>query len=263
MSKSVFVEGNSIDDVYFQLLSQLYKHGRKNKIDYGSFAGSSRLEFDFAAGTIYYPTIRPLAPIFPSGIPPITTDNDIEKYFVDYIMDGQNLEKNEHYRYATWITGGRYMLPYINMDLDDGDVSSIIPTDNYKVTMHVPNQVGWIINHYKERGFGNNHCVIQVGYPESSFAYDIPYKDETERQTSPCLRMIDTHIKDNKLHFAVTFRSWDLYAAFPTNIGGITMLMEYMADQLSIETSSLSFSCLKLHAYDSQIESVKQRLQID
>jgi len=84
-----------------------------------------------------------------------------------------------------------------------------------------------------------------------------------KRQTSPCLRMIDTHIKDNKLHFAVTFRSWDLYAAFPTNIGGITMLMEYMADQLSIETGSLSFSCLKLHAYDSQIESVKQRLQID
>jgi len=171
MSKSVFVEGNSIDDIYFQLLSELYKHGRKNKIDYGSFAGSSRLEFDFAAGTIYYPTTRPLAPIFPSGIPPITTDNDIEKYFVDYIMDGQNLEKNEHYRYATWITGGGYMLPKVKVlnewrEFDD------------QIMLDVPNQTEWIIKHYKERGFGNNHCVIQVGYPESSFAYDIPYKDE-------------------------------------------------------------------------------------
>jgi len=269
MSKSVFVEGSSIDDVYFQLLSQLYKHGRKNKIDYGSFAGSSRLEFDFASGTIYYPTTRPLAPIFPPGIPPITTDDDIEKYFIDYIMDGRNLAKNEHYRYATWITGGKYKLPKVGQMkfyyYDENKKEREIWMNDVDLATYidVPNQVEWIIKHYKERGFGNNHCVIQVGYPESSSAYDIPYKDETDRQTSPCLRMIDTHIKDNKLHFAVTFRSWDLYAAFPTNIGGITMLMEYMADQLSIETSSLSFSCLKLHAYDSQIESVKQRLQID
>ena len=269
MSKSVFIEGKTIDDVYFQLLSNLYKHGRKNKIDYGSFAGSSRLEFDYAAGTIYYPTTRPLAPIFPPGIPPITTDDDIEKYFIDYIMDGQNLEKNEHYRYATWITGGKYKLPKCDIhsvkhmsDIDRIDIPEMKECEKHLVII-VPNQVEWIINHYKERGFGNNHCVIQVGYPESSFAYDIPYKDETERQASPCLRMIDTHIKDNKLHFAVTFRSWDCYAAFPTNLGGITMLMEYMSDQLGIQTGSLSFSCLKLHAYDSQIESLKARLQID
>lgn len=263
MSKSVFVEGSNIDDVYFQLLSNLYKYGRENKIDYGSFAGSSRLEFDFAAGTIYYPTTRPLAPIFPSGIPPITTDDDIEKYFIDYIMDGQNLAENEHYRYATWITGGKYKLPLSRFNiLHDGQELSGYDNEG-QLIMIVPNQVEWIINHYKKRGFGNNHCVIQVGYPESSFAYDMPYKDETERQTSPCLRMIDTHIKNNKLHFSVTFRSWDCYAAFPTNLGGITMLMEYMANQLDIETGSLSFSCLKLHAYDSQIESLKARLQID
>jgi len=263
MSKSCFIEGNSIDDVYFQLLSNLYKYGRENKIDSGSFEGSSRLEFDYAAGTIYYPTTRPLAPIFPAGIPPITTDDDIEKYFIDYIMDGKNLAKNEHYRYATWITGGKYKLPFsrFNILVEEDELTGY--DHEGELIMIVPDQVKWIIKHYKEKGFGNNHCVIQVGYPESSFAYDIPYKDETERQTSPCLRMIDTHIKNGKLHFAVVFRSWDLYAAFPTNLGGITMLMEYMADQLDIQTGPLSFSCLKLHAYSNQLESVKQRLQID
>ena len=257
MSKSCFIESKTIDDCYFQLLSNLYKHGRKNKIDYGSFAGSSRLEFDFAAGTIYYPTTRPLAPIFPPGIPPITTDDDIEKYFTDYIMDGINLAKNDHYKYATWITGGKYKLPKVKL------LSLYSDVQDRSVVMCVPNQTEWIINHYKEKGFGNNHCCIQVGYPESSFAYDIPYKDETERQTSPCLRMIDTHIKEGRLHFAVVFRSWDLYAAFPTNIGGITMLMEYMANELDIEVGPLSFSCLKLHCYDYQIEQVKNRLNID
>ena len=256
MSKSCFIEGYTIDDVYFQLLSELYKHGRKNPIDYGSFAGSSRLEFDFAAGTIYNPTTRPLAPIMPDGVPPVTTDDEIEKYFTNYIMDGNNLAKNEHYRYATWITGGGYRLPKVKVLNEWRDFSN-------QIILEVPNQVEWIIKHYKERGFGNNHCVIQVGYPESSFAYDMPYKDETERQTSPCLRMIDTHVKDNKLHMSVTFRSWDLFAGFPENMGGITMLGEYISNELGIEMGSLSFSCLKLHCYDSQISAVRARLHKD
>jgi len=255
--KSVFVEEKTLDSMWFRLLSEVYKHGRKNHIDYGSFAGSNRLEFDFVAGTIEFPTIRPLAPIMPEGVPPPTTDNEIEKYFINYIMDGHNLEGNEHYRYATWITGGKYTLPKI--ELEPWNSSSDI---QWTLTVKVPNQVEWIIEHYKQKGHGNNHCYIQVGYPESSYAYDIPWKTEAERQTSPCLRGIDTHIKDGKLCFAVIFRSWDLYAGFPENMGGITMLMEYMAEQLEVETGQLSFSCLKLHCYDSQIEAVKARLNI-
>ncbi len=240
--------------MWFRLLLEVYKHGRKNHIDYGSFAGANRLEFDFASGTIYYPTTRPLAPIMPEGVPPPTTDKDIEKYFTNYIMDGHNLKGNEHYRYATWISGGEYYLPYVKFEVPK--------TEGSCFKIKVPNQVEWLIKHYKEKGFGNNHCYIQVGYPESSYAYDIPWKDESERQTSPCLRGIDTHVKDGKLHFAVIFRSWDLYGGFPQNMGGITMLMEYMAEQLEIETGVLSFSCLKLHCYDSQIDAVKARLNI-
>ena len=114
----------------------------------------------------------------------------------------------------------------------------------------------------KKKGHGNNHCYIQVGYPESSFAYDIPYENENERQTSPCLRGIDNHIKDGVLHFAVVFRSWDLYSGFPENMGGIVMLMEYMANELEVKTGPLSFSSLKAHAYDFQIDALKARLNI-
>ncbi len=251
--KSVFVEEKTLDSMWFVLLSEVYKHGRKNHIDYGSFAGSNRLEFDYVAGTIEFPTTRPLAPIVPEGVPPVTTDEEIEKYFTNYLMNGE-LEANEHYKYATWIAGGDYVIPRAEWWRGG------LYTDKLKI--RVPNQVQWIIDHYKSKGHGNNHCYIQVGYPESSFAYDISWKDESERQTSPCLRGIDTHIKDGKLCFAVIFRSWDLFAGFPENMGGITMLMEYMADQLEIETGPLSFSCLKLHCYDSQIEAVKARLNL-
>jgi thymidylate synthase len=131
---------------------------------------------------------------------------------------------------------------------------------NTNVILSVPNQLQWCIDHYKKKGFGNNHCTLNIGYPESNLAYDQPYKNETDRGTSPCLRLIDTSIKDNKLCFHTVFRSWDLYGAWPVNMGGMVMLMEYMSEELGVEIGSLSFSSLKLHCYDFQISSLKQRL---
>ena len=256
--KPVFVEGKTLDDTWFKLLYEVYHNGRVNHIDNGSFAGSKRLEFDFVAGTIHYPTTRPLAPIMGSNQSPITTDEDIEKYFVTYLMDG-SLEDNEHYKYATWIAGGEYKLPFFQ-GVDGKIEPSIIYSWNFKVT--VPNQIQWCIDHYKNKGFGNGHCVIQVGYPESNLAYDQPYENEAERGTSPCLRLIDTAIKNNKLCFHVVFRSWDLFGGFPTNMGGMVMLMEFMANELEIEVGTLSFSCLKLHCYDFQMEGLRQRIGI-
>jgi len=250
MFKPIFIEEKTIDSMWFKLLYEVYKNGRVNPIDTGSFAGSSRLEFDFVAGTIMYPTTRPLAPIIPEGVPPVTTDKDILSYFINYLMNGE-LENNDHYKYATWIVGGEYKIPKLNLCNRQGNIWVI-----------VPNQIQWCIDHYIKRGYGNNHCAINVGYPESNFAYDIPYKNEFDRQTSPCLRLIDTHIKNNKLHFAVVFRSWDLYAAFPENMGGLTMLMEYMANELGIEVGTLSFSCLKLHAYSHAIEALTARIGV-
>lgn len=260
--KSVFIEERNLDTMWFALLSEVYKHGRKNHIDVGSFAGANRLEFDFVAGTIKYPTERPLAPIVPPGCVVPTTDAAIEKYFVDYLMNGE-LEGNEHYKYATWISGGEYHLPKVSgKQIRGTDGKELLYESIFDLTMYVPNQVKWIIKHYKEKGFGNNHCYIQIGYPESSLAYDIPFETEADRQTSPCLRGIDTHIKDNILHMAVTFRSWDLYAAFSENMGGITMLGEYIANELGIKMGPLSFSCLKLHCYDFAIDAMKDRLKL-
>jgi len=272
MLKSYFVTGKTLDDVYFQLLSEIYDNGRVNHIDSGSFEGTNRLEFDFAAGTIEYPNTRPLAPIFPPNTPPVTTDDAIEKYFINYLMDGQNLEKKEHYRYATWINGGEYKLPFCDIkflgEVDNNIYREIWRNDsNNKAIINVPGQVEWCIKHYKEKGFGNNHCYIQIGYPESSMAYDVPYTDPAKRETSPCLRGIDTHIKKVygiwKLCFAVTFRSWDLYAAFPENMGGIILLQSYMANELDIEVGALSFSSLKLHCYDYQLDALRARLNIN
>lgn len=253
----------TLDSTWFKLLCEVWLNGRKNKIDYGSFAGSNRLEFDYAAGTIEFPTIRPLAPIMPEGVPPVTTDEEIEHYFANYLMD-PGLSDNEHYKYSTFIAGGEYKLPKSSAY----SVFGVHESGERKkevylpLIMNVPNQVEWVIEHYKSKGFGNNHCCIQIGYPESSSAYDLPWQNEAERQTSPCLRLLDTHIKDGILHLSATFRSWDLWGGFPTNMGGFAILGEYIADELGITMGPLSFSCLKLHTYDFQLKPLKLRLGI-
>jgi thymidylate synthase len=265
--KPVQVVGKTIDDVWFELLRQLYQHGRKYKIDAGSFAGAYRLEFDQVSGTILEPIrytdggVRlPLAVTVPDGVPVPTTDVAIENYFVDYLMDG-NLTPNEHYRYSTWIVGGNYRIPGL-VQPSPYDPNNIVEHSGFKV--EVPDQLHWCINHFKQKGFGNNHCCIQLGYPESNKAYDRDYGNEMERGTSPCMRLLDFKVINdagiNYLCLSTVFRSWDLYAGWPENMGGLALLMEYVAMELEVQVGALSYQSKGLHCYDYQLDPLMRRI---
>jgi thymidylate synthase len=251
--KPVWIQGKTIGDTWFQLLQALYDNGRKKFITEGSYKGATRLSFDDVSGFIEFPHEKPLAPIMPEGsnLPAPTTDHDIEMYFADYLMNGE-IKDNEDYKYATFIVGGKYKIPSLYLKSAN---------ERWKeVDVYVPNQIEWIIEHFKEKGFGNEHCFLQVGYPESNFAYDIPYKTEQERKTSPCLRGLDFGIIENHLLTKVIYRSWDLWGGWPTNMGGFTLLSEYVASELDINPGPLSFTSKSLHCYDFQLEVLKQRL---
>jgi thymidylate synthase len=263
----VDVCGKTIDQVWFQLLKQVLIYGRPYKKDEGSFAGEDMLELDRVSGTIFEPLQynvsgirKPLAVTVPGGVDAPTTDEYIERYFVEYLMDS-NLPPTEHYRYSTFITGGRYTLPKLDFLIPDRP--SWYSAD--EVMVKVPNQIQWCIDHYKTKGFHNNHCLMQLGYPESNLAYDKPFEDETERGTSPCLRLIDTKIvKDPDgefyLCFYVTFRSWNLWGGWPTNIGGLALLMEYMAHELEVNPGPLSFNSKAMNIYKFQLTSLMNRV---
>jgi thymidylate synthase len=240
------IVANDLNDAYFQLLGYVYHHGRRYKIDTGSFAGAYRLEFDFCSGFINYPHTRPLAPIMPEGIPPVTTDDKLElEYFPNYLMNPE-LKGNEHYRYSSWINGTDHYKEFgINPDWEK----------EYTEDKETP--LEWVIRHFKEKGYGNNHCYINIGNVDSGFNYDIPYKHEGERRTSPCLRGLDFKIKDGYLIIGCIFRSWDLYVGFPENMGGLTLLNEYVANQLKdVKPGPLTFTSMGLHAYDYQIDPI-------
>jgi len=250
--RPVFIEGRDLDDTWFQLLAQLYEHGRRYEIIAGSYEGSQRVAYDFVSGFIHYPHSRPLAPRVPenSPLPPPTTDEEIDKYFVNYLMCS-DAAVHEDYRYATWVVGGDYELPRFQKP-------GLAPVD--KETVRVPNQLEWIVRHFREKGHGNEHCFLTVGYPESNFAYDLPYSNPNERKTSPCLRGLDFRIVEGQLLTHVIYRSWDLASGWATNMGGFTLLNEYMAAEIGVEPGPLSFSCKSLHCYEHAFEYLKLRL---
>ncbi len=274
--KPVFIKSTTLGNMYFELLWNCYEYGREYKITDGSFAGSSRLEFDHVSGFITHPHIEPLAPIFPEGVPPVTTDEDGNEYFAQYIMNPE-LAPNEEYKYSQWING--YVVPYpkfcqmmkcehykskpilLDTFCNKGiDVDKIIDSNirTYKCPLNKQlTPIEWVIKHFQEKGYGNAHCYMNIGDPWSNFNYDIPYTNENDRRTSPCLRGLDFKIKDNQLIIHVIYRSWDL-VAWPQNMIGFTLLNQYVASHLEgVEPGPMSFSSSGLHSYAHYIESIR------
>lgn len=108
------------------------------------------------------------------------------------------------------------------------------------------NQIQVIIDTYKKYGHRNNQMVLQVGQPS-----DILLEDP------PCLRQIDTRIQNNKLHFFVYFRSWDLWGGFPANLAAIEMLKQYMAAEIGVESGIMIAASKGLHIYDYSFDIAK------
>lgn len=73
-----------------------------------------------------------------------------------------------------------------------------------------------------------NQATAEVGQP-----YDINLPDP------PCLRVLSWKVTDAGLQLTSFWRSWDLYAGLPTNLGGLQLLNELMAEWCGISPGSL------------------------
>jgi thymidylate synthase len=120
--------------------------------------------------------------------------------------------------------------------------------EDYTYGQYLEPQIKEIIKMYRECGHGTNQAYMTVGNPEALFLND-----------PPCLRGIDTRIKDNKLHFIIYFRSWDLWNGFPANLGAIQLLKEYMADSIGVSDGEIIAASKGLHLYDYIWELAKLR----
>jgi thymidylate synthase len=118
--------------------------------------------------------------------------------------------------------------------------------EQYTYGQYLEKQIPRVIEMYQRDGHNTNQGFMAVGDAASIDLAD-----------PPCLRAIDTRVRDNKLHFFVYFRSWDLWAGFPSNLAAIQLLKEYMASEIGVDDGELIASSKGLHLYQYAWELAK------
>jgi len=124
--------------------------------------------------------------------------------------------------------------------------------EQYTYGQYLETQIAEVIRMYREDGYNTNQAFMAVGNERSIFLTD-----------PPCLRGIDTRIHEGRLRFFVYFRSWDLWAGFPSNLAAIQLLKEYMASEIGVEDGELIASSKGLHLYQYSWELAKTAARIE
>jgi thymidylate synthase len=240
-----------LDDAWHQALRSCFKHGFEYVVEHGSYKGQRRFEFDYVTVSIEKPW-QQLVPIMPEGLslaPPASREQ-AETYMAEYLYLDAKSEK-EDYRYGERLVNPKLrgaVRPCIHthhvgafMDIHDeieGGKFSGRVAQGEVVWMGV-NQIDQVIRIFSEGGHGTNQATMEVAMPN-----DILLQDP------PCLRLIDCRVRYGALHFVVYFRSWDLYAGFPSNLAGIELLKQMMAAEIGVENGSMIAASKGLHVYE-------------
>ncbi|HUV75342.1 MAG TPA: thymidylate synthase [Dehalococcoidales bacterium] len=124
--------------------------------------------------------------------------------------------------------------------------------EQYTYGQYLEKQIAEVIKMYREDGYNTNQAFMAVGDSQSIFLSD-----------PPCLRAIDTRIRDNKLKFVVYFRSWDLWAGFPSNLAAIQLLKEYMSSEIGVDDGELIAMSKGLHLYEYAWELARTTVRME
>ena len=231
--KPTYIEARDIPDAWFQCVYRIMDEEGVHEyaVDRGSFEGVKRREFDVVMIHIKYPGARPLIPDVPVelGIPAPTSMDYVEEY-LQYLMTDAKKE-NEIYTYGERLTNPKVLFEGRELSLGVNPLQEVIKM-------------------YKQNKHGTNQAVMEVGMPQ-----DILLEDP------PCLRLIDTRVMEGKLNFVVYFRSWDLWAGFPSNLAAMQLLKEYMCHETGLEDGSITAVSKGLHLYEYSFGLALKRLR--
>jgi len=222
------IVATDLGELWFESMKACFNsiQAKTYEITRGSFEGHTRYQLHSFTGVVEYPETRPLAPILPEGQTGVTDDDYICKYFGEYIMNPYKAP-NEEYSY------GEFIYPHLE---------NIV-----KMLKKTPQ---------------TNHAVINIG---DSLVYErgpkMEYPHAKHYENPPCLRCITWQVNnDDTVTIAVFFRSWDIYAGMPTNLGGMQLLNEYICGEIGRETGPMIVYSSGAHVYDTAIPMVEARL---
>ena len=232
-----FLKAKTIADAWFQLIYNIFDYSYTQQIQKGSFEKEQyRLQYPGLAVFIEHPD-QDIVPVIPPalGIPSPTTMDYIQDYFANYLMDPE-LTENETYRYSS----------RIHHPMPEGGT-----------------QLERAIAMLKETPL-TNQAVVEIATPED---FDTCYGNDGNFDP-PCLRLLDFKAvpQDGDLVLTVTvyFRSWDLWAGFPSNLGGIELLKQYVAEETGLRNGAMFAYSAGAHIYGYQediarIRTLKQK----
>ncbi len=124
--------------------------------------------------------------------------------------------------------------------------------EQYTYGQYLEKQIPEVIRMYQDDGYDTNQAFMAVGNEQSISLPD-----------PPCLRAIDTRIRDGKLNFVVYFRSWDLWAGFPANLAALQLLKEYMSSEIGVGDGEIIAVSKGLHLYQYAWELAKTAARVD
>ena len=124
--------------------------------------------------------------------------------------------------------------------------------EQYTYGQYLEKQIAEVIKMYNENGYNTNQAYMSVGNENSIYLED-----------PPCLRGIDTRVRYGKLHFVAYFRSWDLWAGFPSNLAAMQLLKEYMASEIGVADGEIIATSKGMHLYEYSWELAKTAAGIE
>ncbi len=227
-----YLHAKTISDAWFQLIYNIFDHAYTQEIQKGSFEKEQhRLQYPGIAVSIEHPG-EDMIPVMPpgSGLPPPTTMEYVEDYFVKYLMDPV-LSENETYKYAS----------RIHHEMPKGGT-----------------QLERIIQLLRETPL-TNQAILEIGTPED---HDVCYGNDGNLDP-PCLRLLDFKaipVQDNLiLTVSCYFRSWDLWAGFPSNLAGIELLKKLVASEAGLQSGAMYAYSAGAHIYGYQEDIARMR----
>lgn len=121
--------------------------------------------------------------------------------------------------------------------------------EDYTYGQYISLQVPLVIELLNFSKGNTNQACITVGDGQSIILKD-----------PPCLRVIDFKVVDGSLEMSVFFRSWDLFAGFPENIGGLQLLKEYVLMHLNfpVQDGKIIAYSSGAHIYEQYFPIVNQ-----
>lgn len=117
----------------------------------------------------------------------------------------------------------------------------------YTYGTFIVKQIARIIELLNNAKGNTNQACIAIGDADTTFLGD-----------PPCLRLCSFKVVNGSLEMSVFFRSWDLYAGLPENMGGLQLLKEYVLAHLDFPCKDGAIIAYSdgLHIYEQYFDLV-------